>query len=33
MRCTVTDGNFTEHQGFLDTAGVLIQEGDLMVAA
>ncbi|MEY4966927.1 MAG: hypothetical protein RL274_2510 [Pseudomonadota bacterium] len=33
MRWTVTDGKIAEHQGFFDTAGVLIQQGDLMVAA
>ncbi len=33
MRWTVKDGKITEHQGFFDTAGVLIQQGDLMVAA
>ena len=33
MRWTVKDGKITEHQGFFDTAGVLIQQGELMVAA
>jgi len=31
IRWTVKDGRITEHQGFFDTAGVLIQQGDLKV--
>jgi ketosteroid isomerase-like protein len=30
---TVRDGRILEHQGFFDTAGVLLQQGDLTVAA
>ena len=30
---TVKDGKITEHQGFFDTAGVLMQQGELTVAA
>jgi ketosteroid isomerase-like protein len=30
---TVKDGKITEHQCFFDTAGVLIQQGDLVVKA
>ena len=33
MRWTVKDGKITEHQGFFDTAGVLMQQGDLTVEA
>ena len=33
LRWTVRDGKITEHQCFFDTAGVLIQQGDLTVAA
>jgi len=33
MRWTVTGGKITEHQGFFDTAGVLMQQGDLLVKA
>ena len=33
MRWTVKDGKITEHQGFFDTAGVLMQQGDLVVEA
>jgi ketosteroid isomerase-like protein len=33
MRWTVVDGKITEHQGFFDTAGVLIQQGELAVQA
>jgi ketosteroid isomerase-like protein len=33
IRWTVRDGKIIEHQGFFDTAGVLIQQGDLVVAA
>jgi ketosteroid isomerase-like protein len=33
MRWTVKDGKITEHQGFFDTAGVLMQQGDLLVNA
>jgi ketosteroid isomerase-like protein len=33
IRWTVKDGKITEHQGFFDTAGVLMQQGDLTVAA
>jgi ketosteroid isomerase-like protein len=32
MRWTVKDGKITEHQGFFDTAGVLMQQGDLKAA-
>jgi len=31
IRWTVRDGKITEHQGFFDTAGVLMQQGDLAV--
>lgn len=30
---TVKDGKITEHQGFFDTASVLMQQGDLLVEA
>jgi ketosteroid isomerase-like protein len=30
---TVQDGKITEHQGFFDTAGVLLQQGDIAVVA
>jgi ketosteroid isomerase-like protein len=33
IRWTVKDGKITEHQGFFDTAGVLMQQGDLVVDA
>ena len=33
IRWTVKDGKITEHQDFFDTAGVLMQQGDLAVAA
>ena len=33
LRWTVKNGKVTEHQCFFDTAGVLIQQGDLTVAA
>jgi ketosteroid isomerase-like protein len=33
IRWTVKDGKITEHQGFFDTAGVLMQQGDLVVEA
>jgi ketosteroid isomerase-like protein len=33
IRWTVKDGKITEHQGFFDTASVLMQQGDLAVAA
>jgi ketosteroid isomerase-like protein len=33
IRWTVRDGKIVEHQGFFDTAAVLIQQGDLVVAA
>jgi ketosteroid isomerase-like protein len=33
MRWTVKDGKITEHQGFFDTAGVLMQQGELLVNA
>ena len=33
IRWTVKDGLITEHQGFFDTAGVLMQQGDLTVEA
>ncbi|HKQ46293.1 MAG TPA: nuclear transport factor 2 family protein [Rhizomicrobium sp.] len=33
IRWTVKDGKITEHQGFFDTAGVLMQQGDLAVKA
>ena len=33
MRWTVKDGKIIEHQGFFDTAGVLMQQGDLVVNA
>jgi ketosteroid isomerase-like protein len=33
LRWTVKNGKIAEHQCFFDTAGVLIQQGDLTVAA
>ena len=33
IRWTVKDGKILEHQCFFDTAGVLIQQGDLKIAA
>jgi ketosteroid isomerase-like protein len=33
IRWTVRHGKITEHQGFFDTAGVLMQQGDLAVEA
>jgi ketosteroid isomerase-like protein len=33
IRWTVRDGRIVEHQGFFDTAGVLMQQGDLVVEA
>lgn len=30
---TVKNGKITEHQGFFDTAGVLLQQGDIAVVA
>jgi ketosteroid isomerase-like protein len=33
MRWTVVNGKIAEHQGFFDTAGVLIQQGELAVEA
>jgi ketosteroid isomerase-like protein len=33
IRWTVKDGKITEHQGFFDTASVLMQQGDLAVVA
>ena len=33
IRWTVRDGKILEHQCFFDTAGVLMQQGDLTVAA
>jgi len=30
---TVKNGKITEHQGFFDTAGVLLQQGDIAAAA
>jgi len=33
IRWTVKDGKITEHQGFFDTASVLMQQGDLAVEA
>jgi ketosteroid isomerase-like protein len=33
MRWTVKGGKITDHQCFFDTAGVLMQQGDLTVAA
>jgi ketosteroid isomerase-like protein len=33
IRWTVKDGKITEHQGFFDTAGVLMQQGDLLIEA
>ncbi len=33
MRWTVKAGRIIEHQGFFDTAGVLMQQGELTVAA
>jgi ketosteroid isomerase-like protein len=33
IRWTVRDGKITEHQGFFDTAGVLMQQGQLSVEA
>ena len=33
VRWTVSNGQITEHQCFFDTAGVLLQQGDLTVAA
>jgi ketosteroid isomerase-like protein len=33
IRWMVKDGKITEHQGFFDTAGVLMQQGDLVVDA
>ena len=33
MRWTVQSGKIIEHQGFFDTAGVLMQQGELTVAA
>lgn len=32
IRWTVREGKVVEHQGFFDTAGVLIQQGDLVAA-
>lgn len=32
VRWTVRDGKVVEHQGFFDTAGVLLQQGDLVAA-
>ena len=32
VRWTVCQGKIVEHQGFFDTAGVLIQQGDLVAA-
>ena len=33
MRWTIQAGKIIEHQGFFDTAGVLMQQGELTVAA
>ena len=33
IRWTVKNGKITEHQGFFDTAGVLLQQGDIAVVA
>ena len=33
IRWTVKDGKITEHQGFFDTASVLMQQGELAVEA
>jgi ketosteroid isomerase-like protein len=33
MRWTVKDGRITEHHSFFDTAGVLLQQGDVAVEA
>jgi ketosteroid isomerase-like protein len=33
MRWTVQSGKIIEHQGFFDTAGVLMQQGELTIAA
>ena len=33
LRWTVRDGRILEHQGLFDTAGVLLQQGDLTAAA
>jgi ketosteroid isomerase-like protein len=32
IRWTVKDGRITEHQGLFDTAGVLLQQGELVAA-
>jgi ketosteroid isomerase-like protein len=32
VRWTVKDGRITEHQGLFDTAGVLLQQGELVAA-